>query len=246
MLGNFFGRQPGRRGGGPVDDPFSLSPFGGAQDPFAGMMGGFMQQQQAHGGAGSCSFTSCCYSSSTGPDGRTIEYSSTTTGGRQGQAPLVSETQQQYVDSDGLEKLGVARRIGERYDARSRAWASAPCGCALTRPSRDPAHASRAFPHPAAAPSRGRSIVAERRGNGEEQKVQTLQHLQEDEASAFDQEWQQQAERVRMPRAAQVATSFRPQLTHEGRGAPPSPSRPALAGPRRESGRRREQLIGPR
>lgn len=77
--------------------------------------------------------------------------------------------------------------------------------------------------------------------------MQTLMHLEEDEASRFDHEWQEEAHRLNVPRAAQVAADFRPALTHDGARRAPTSSRPAITGPQRESARRRgeqKQLPG--
>ncbi|KAG8468003.1 hypothetical protein KFE25_007055 [Diacronema lutheri] len=123
-LSPFGGQAPlGGQGGHGMfgaHGPFpSLMAPGFMQHGMGGSLGGdFMQQMQCgSGGAGGGSycFSSCSYySSSGGPNGQSVNYSSTTTGAREGNAPMVSETQQEYRDSSGLEKLGVARRVGER------------------------------------------------------------------------------------------------------------------------------------
>jgi hypothetical protein len=108
MLGNFGGQ--GRQGQG--DDPFGISPFG-TQDPFMGM-GALMQQMGAGAAGGSSCCCSCSYSTSCGPNGEQVTYSSASRAARQGNDPMVSETHEQYWDSTGNERLGVARNLGNR------------------------------------------------------------------------------------------------------------------------------------
>lgn len=119
MLGNFFGdfgdSGPSRR----RDAAFNH--FGDLDAPF-GMMGGLMEQMQQmqQGGAAAGGNSSCCFSSYScctqgGPDGRAVTYSSTTSGAKRGNEPMVRETQRAYWDSaTGKERLGVSRAIGER------------------------------------------------------------------------------------------------------------------------------------
>merc|ERR1719498_1791761 len=66
------------------------------------------------GGGGSFSCSSCCYSSSGGPGGRSVEYSSSSHGIQRPGQEMVQETQSNYRDSSGAEKIGVSRHIGQR------------------------------------------------------------------------------------------------------------------------------------
>jgi len=72
---------------------------------------------------------------------------------------------------------------------------------------------------------RGRHIVAERNAAGEETKVDSLMHVED--GSAFDQEWQSEAQRAELSRAQRLGVGFpglggygqerRPALTQESR-----------------------------
>lgn len=135
-FGHDEGRLLGRSGsigcfGGPVEtlmaqvmhDAFGhdgrsiLSPYGGmagGADPLDRLMGSCRLGGGALGGCmGTSCSTSCCSSySSTGRDGSSVTFSSTSHGVyAPGQAPVV-ETQRTYRDSSGAEKIGVSRTIG--------------------------------------------------------------------------------------------------------------------------------------
>ena len=78
---------------------------------------GQMDQMMSAGGSGlgggsCCSSSYCCSSSSAG--GRTVQYSQSSHGVRQPGQEWVSETQKNYRDSAGAEKIGVSRTIGNR------------------------------------------------------------------------------------------------------------------------------------
>jgi len=82
-----------------------------------GLLGQMDQMMSAGGGSGlgggsCCSSSYCCSSSSAG--GRTVQYSQSSHGVRQPGQEWVSETQKNYHDSAGAEKIGVSRTIGNR------------------------------------------------------------------------------------------------------------------------------------
>ena len=135
-FGGGFGGDLGGFGGGGGSNPFELmnsrmsqmdqmmsqmcggSMLGGRGSMLGGGLLGQMDQMMSAGGGsglggGSCCSSSyCCSSSSAG--GRTVQYSQSSHGVRQPGQEWVSETQKNYRDSAGAEKIGVSRTIGNR------------------------------------------------------------------------------------------------------------------------------------
>ena len=139
-FGGGFGGDLGGFGGGGGGNPFEMmnsrmsqmdqmmsqmcggSMLGGRSMLGGSMLGGGLlgqmdQMMSAGGGSGlgggsCCSSSYCCSSSSAG--GRTVQYSQSSHGVRQPGQEWVSETQKNYRDSAGAEKIGVSRTIGNR------------------------------------------------------------------------------------------------------------------------------------
>lgn len=60
------------------------------------------------------SYSSSQYSCTGGPNGQSVQYSSTTRGSTLSNGQRVAETQRNYRDSSGYEKIGISRTLGDR------------------------------------------------------------------------------------------------------------------------------------
>ncbi|KAL1520844.1 hypothetical protein AB1Y20_022405 [Prymnesium parvum] len=116
-------------------------------------------------GGGAVSFSSCSYSCSSGPGGRSVQYSSSSHGVQRPGEEMVHETHRNYMDSSGHEKIGVSRGIGNR----------------------------------------GRSIVAERKPDGSEERTDNL--LNVSDGTSFDREWSANATSQHVTQAHTLARS---------------------------------------
>lgn len=205
MMGG--GGGGGDRGmmGGPM---MGGSMLGGSM---SSMMGGSMLGGMGSGGGGSYSCSSCCYSSSSGGPGGSVEYSTSTHGVQRPGQEMVRETQSNYRNSTGVEKIGVSRHIGERSAPPALSPTLARAHALLHAGARTLVSFSlsaRTEPHTSVPPpsGSGRSFVAEREANGNERRTDNLINVQD--GTSFDSEWRGNASATQINNARTQARSM--------------------------------------